>query len=229
MAQSGPIGILMLDTSFERFVGDVGHPDTWPFPVLYHTVQGASAAEATSADPSRLIKPFVAAGRDLVAQGAIAITTSCGFLAIHQTALAKALSVPVATSALLQVASVQAALPQGQRVGVLTFDADTLGPAHLEGAGAARDTPIVGLTFDCTMRTDILGGEPSTFAAREADVLDAAARLVAAHPEVGAIVCECTNFAPHSPAIRARFKRPVFDIVTLVHWLRAGLSPAQPR
>ena len=36
------VGILMLDTIFPRVPGDVGNAATWPFPVLYHVVQGAS-------------------------------------------------------------------------------------------------------------------------------------------------------------------------------------------
>ena len=36
-----PIGILMLDTKFERFNGDIGNAQTWPFPVQYKIVHGA--------------------------------------------------------------------------------------------------------------------------------------------------------------------------------------------
>ena len=52
------IGILMLDTRFERFPGDVGHPATWPFPVRFRIVPGAGAEEATGANPARLLEPF---------------------------------------------------------------------------------------------------------------------------------------------------------------------------
>ena len=33
-----PIGILMLDSKFERFNGDIGNAQTWPFPVQYRIV-----------------------------------------------------------------------------------------------------------------------------------------------------------------------------------------------
>ncbi len=51
------IGILMLDTRFERFPGDIGHPETWSFPVRFRLVAGASAAEATGPDPTALLAP----------------------------------------------------------------------------------------------------------------------------------------------------------------------------
>ena len=36
-----PLGILMLDSKFERFNGDIGNAQTWPFPVQYKIVRGA--------------------------------------------------------------------------------------------------------------------------------------------------------------------------------------------
>lgn len=220
------IGILMLDTRFERFPGDVGHPATWPFPVCFRVVRGAGAEEATGDDPSRLLEPFIAAGKELIAEGAVALTTSCGFLAIHQRALANALPVPVAASALLQAPMIIASLPVGRKLGILTFRAETLSAAHLAGAGCNPALPVAGLRPDCSMRRDILGGEPSSFDAREADVLEAAEDLKNKVPDLGAILCECTNFPPHSPTIRQSFNVPVFDVVTLVTSLAQSVGLA---
>lgn len=220
-----PLGILMLDTAFERFPGDVGHPGTWPFPVRFEIVKGATAARATGSDVATLLDPFLAAGRKLAAEGCVGLTTSCGFLAIHQKALASALPVPIATSALLQVAQIAMALGSAKTVGVLTFDGAALGPAHLCGASAPQDTPIEGLAPDCAMRRDILGGPPASLAEREGDVVAAARRLAARVANLGAIVCECTNFGPHRAAIQRATDLPVFDIVTLVTGFRARLSP----
>ncbi len=215
------IGILMLDTAFERFPGDVGHPDTWRFPVRFRTVAGASAAQATTLTDDALLAPFLAAGRELVREGARGIATSCGFLVLYQRALAAALPVPVATSALLQIPSLAATM--AGRVGVLTFDPASLGSAHLAAAGAPADTPIAGLLPESRFRGDVLGGPPSSFAAREAEVLAAARRLREGTPDLGAVVLECTNFAPHAGAIRAALGLPVYDIVTALTWFEGGL------
>src|SRR5690606_21676621 len=45
-----PLGILMLDTRFPRILGDMGNAHTWPFPVLYRVVHGASAEKIVLQD-----------------------------------------------------------------------------------------------------------------------------------------------------------------------------------
>ena len=37
-----PLGVLMLEARFPRIFGDMGNAATWPFPVLYRVVSGAS-------------------------------------------------------------------------------------------------------------------------------------------------------------------------------------------
>ncbi len=66
------------------------------------------------------------------------------FLSLFQRELAAAVGVPVATSSLMQVPWVQATLPPGQRVGVVTVSAGSLTPAHLEKVGVPVDTPVAG-------------------------------------------------------------------------------------
>jgi Asp/Glu/hydantoin racemase len=222
-----PLGILMLEARFARIPGDMGNAETWPFPVLYRVVPGASPERVVLRGAAGLLDDFIAAARELVAQGAEALTTNCGFLALFQRELAEAVRVPVATSALLQVPWVQPLLPPGQRVGVITVSAGSLSPRHLDAAGVPSDTPVVGTEGGQEFfRTLILGEkEDLDVAAAEADILAAGAELMHRHPDVGAIVLECTNMPPYAAALRRALGRPVFDIYSLVTWLREGVRP----
>ena len=222
-----PLGILMLEARFPRIPGDMGNAGTWPFPVLFRVVRGASPARVVLDGAKGLLDDFIAAGRDLVDLGAEAITTNCGFLAIYQRELAEALAVPVATSSLMQVPWVQALLPPGQRVGVLTVSGSSLTPAHMDGAGIPRDTPFIGTEggrefFRVLIRADATDMD---VAAAEQDILDAGRALVARHPDIGAIVLECTNMPPYAAALREALGLPVFDIYSMINWFQLGLRP----
>ena len=222
-----PLGILMLQTRFARLHGDMGHAGTWPFPVLYRVVNGASPERVVLQGARGLLPDFIAAAQELVQLGAEAITTSCGFLSLFQQELASAVNVPVATSSLMQVPWVQAMLPPGQRVGVVTADARSLTPAHLRAAGAPVDTPVVGTEQGRELFRVLIKAEKHDLdvdLARQ-DILDAGQQLLRRHPDVGAIVLECTNMPPYAAALQDLVIRPVYDIYSMISWLHQGLRP----
>ena len=220
------VGILMLDTQFPRIPGDIGHAATWPFPVLYRVVRDASPDQVVRRRAAGLLPAFIAAARDLVADGADGITTNCGFLALIQRQLAEAVGVPVAASSLMQVPSVQAILPPGQIPGIITISSDTLGEDHFSACGVPLDTPTVGTDGGREFSRAILNDEPEldVALARE-DVLDAGRRLLHDNPRVGAVVLECTNMTPYAADLRAELGLPVFGIYSFVQWFQAGLLP----
>ena len=57
----------MLDTRFPRGVGDIGNPATFDFPVRYKTAHGASPQRVVRERDPALLRPFIDAGRVLVA------------------------------------------------------------------------------------------------------------------------------------------------------------------
>ena len=214
------LGVLMLETRFPRVPGDIGNPASFDFPVHYRIVRGASPARVVRERASGLLQPFIDAARELVDQGCYAIGTSCGFLALFQRELQAALPVPVATSSLLQVAPLQAALPAGQKVGIITIAAAALTVEHLRGVGADPDTPIAGVREDGEFARAILGDLPEMDVEKlRAEVLEAGARLRQARPEVAVLVLECTNMPPYADALRAASGLPVYDVLTLLRQL----------
>ena len=220
------VGILMLEAQFPRIPGDVGNALTWPFPVLYKVVKGASPDRVVRRRAEGLLDAFVEGARELVAIGADGIVTNCGFLALFQKQLAAAAGVPVASSALMQAPLIERLLPPGRRVGILTVSKATLTPAHLEAAGVPADAPVAGTDGGREFSRVLLEDEPQMdVAACKRDILDAGAELLRRHPEVGAILLECTNMCPHALALRDQTGLPVFDMVSFVTWFQGGLLP----
>lgn len=222
-----PLGILMLEARFPRIPGDMGNALTWPFPVLYRVVPGATPELVVLEGARGLLPRFLDAATELVALGAEAITTNCGFLSLFQRELAAHVGVPVATSSLMQVPWVQATLPPGQRVGVVTVSAGSLTPAHLEAAGVAADTPVTGTEGGREFFRVLIRAEKGDLdiGLAEQDVLEAGRELVRRHNDVGAIVLECTNMPPYAAALQAATGRPVYDIYSMISWFHAGLRP----
>jgi len=222
-----PLGILMLEAKFPRIPGDMGNATTWPFPVLYRVVEGASPEKVVLKGAAGLLPDFIATAKELIRLGAEAITTNCGFLSLFQREIAAAVGVPVATSSLMQVPWVQATLPPGRRVGLVTVSGSTLSPAHLEGAGVPLDTPLVGTESGKEFFRVLIKAEKEDMdiALAEQDVVEAGKQLVEKHPDVGAIVLECTNMPPYAAALQAAVELPVYDIYSMITWFHAGLRP----
>ena len=214
------LGVLMLDTRFPRLPGDVGNARTWDFPVHYMVIRGADPARIMGPDPDpTLLDPFIDGARKLERLGVRAITTSCGFLAVFQRELQDAVSVPVLTSALLQVPFAAQIAGAGRRVGILT-ERPNLTERHFAGAGwSTADVPIVtvampeGAVFPTVFIDNALEADRAVL---EREMVDLATGCARDHPDVGALVLECTNFVPFSQAMRRATGLPVFDLQTLV-------------
>jgi hypothetical protein len=221
------LGILMLDVRLPRIPGDVGNATTWPWPVLFRVIPGAGVKRAIrELRKGELLEPFLAGARELDAAGVSVITTSCGYCALFQRELQDAVSATVVSSALLQLGWLGSLLPSGGRIGILTMEAASLTPEHLAAAGAPAGLPtaIVGMeeTSGYTHRLYLEGGEEMDVGRMRQDVVDGARLLVERHPDVAAIVFECTNFPPFAYAVAAATGRPVYDLTTAVGWALAG-------
>jgi aspartate/glutamate racemase len=225
------VGILMLDTRFPRIPGDMGNASTFPFPVLYHRVRGASPELVVRRGQQELLPSFIEGARALEREGVRAVTTNCGFLAKFQAEVAASVSIPVFTSSLMLVPLVHRMLPPRKAVGIMTVDASSLRPEHYAGAGITKDIPTVvaGMETEKEFTRVMLDNELEldVEAARQ-EHLAVARRLVEAHPEIGAIVLECTNMPPYRAEIQSLTGLPVFDITTLVRMVHDAVSQGLP-
>ncbi len=219
------VGILMLEARFPRIPGDMGNAATWPFPVHYKIVRGASPDRVVRKRADGLLEPFVAAAKELVAEGVDGITTNCGFLSLFQAELAAAVQVPVASSSLMQVGLVNATLPPGKRAGILTISRSTLTDDHLAAAGVPEGTPI-GTTEGGREFTDAILGDASELdvEAARADNIEAAQELINSNPKIGALVLECTNMTPYAVDIQETVCFPIFTAESFVSWFQSGLQ-----
>lgn len=218
--RAGPLGILMLDTAFPRIVGDVGNAESYPFPVVFHVVEGADVTRIVRGGPPdpELVEAFVVGAKALEARGVCGIVTSCGFLGHVQEALAVAVRVPVIASALSLGPLVQS-MTGGRPIGVLTADARALTPKLLQTCGLSPDfVRIAGMEGEDAWRRLILAPKAEQARSFDPEEIGAIAErlacgLISETPDIGAILLECTNLPPYAPRIRAATGLPVFSIL----------------
>lgn len=211
------IGILILDAAYPCVPGNVGNATSYPFPVRYHEVEGASIDRLLNQCDPTLAGPFIAAALDLQARGVKAVTGACGFMAIFQPQVAAALDIPVFLSPLLQIPFI--AQITGRPVGVITANAARLTHAHFAACGVDAGIPlcIAGMEGCAEFRSAILEEKGTLDSeAIEAEVCAVARRLVADHPQVGAILLECSDLPPYAQAVQQATGRPVFDFNTMI-------------
>ena len=109
---------------------------------------------------------------------------------------------------------------------MLTVSAASLTSEHFIAAGADPKTPVAG-TENGREFTRVMLDEKHTLdaAIAERDILDAGDALVSQHPDIGAVVLECTNMVPYARALSDHLLLPVYSIYSFVTWFHAGLAP----
>lgn len=220
------IGILMLESRFPRFRGDIGHPKTFDPPAIVRTVRTASPRRVVEGQAFGLLDGFVKAAKDLQQAGARLITTSCGFLVLHQAALAGAVDVPLVSSSLLAVPPAARKLrAHGLRPAILTISSENLTRAHLDAAGCPPDIPIGAPEPDSHFCTQILGNRTTMDKAiARQDVIAAARKLMDCHEGIGALILECTNMPPYASDLAELFRIPILSLPSLLPYCQSGLG-----
>jgi len=212
------VGVLLLDNTLPRPPGDIGNARSFDFPVIYRTVEGAYDTKIVREQDPTLLDPFVETAKELVKYGAVAITTSCGFLLMFQEEMARRVpEVPIYTSSLLQIPTIATILAPDQKIGVISADETNVTRIDHPALNDYEDRLVFeGVAKSEVFQKTIVEHEYDTldFEAVEQDVVDAA-RRVTAGGDVGAIVFECVNLRPYVDAVQEETGLPVFDYLTL--------------
>lgn len=215
-----PIGILCLETYYGRPPGHIRNASTFRFPVMYRIVKGASAMRVVKDGDRELLEPFITGAQELEQEGVLAITGSCGFLALFQDELADSVNIPVFSSSLIQIPMIHRMLRPEQQVGILTASKSTLTSSHLKAVGAeAVPVCVAGMDNQKEFCEVVIEGRRNELdlVRLGEEVLGVAGALAKDHPEMAALVIECTDLPPFAHLIQEKIRVPVFDIITLTN------------
>jgi hypothetical protein len=218
------IGILQLDCSLPFIPGDVDNAGTYRYPVLYRVVPGLSTAACLRGAPE-LAAAAVTIAKELETQGVRAISSDCGFMLQFQDAVREAVRIPVCMSSLLQLPLIASGLAPKRPIAVITADSTSLTPQFLARAGVKVPNPVIirGLQDEKEFKAAVLDEKGSIDAGLvEREVVDAVRQIKEAHPDLGAVLFECSMLPPYAKAVQDAVGLPVFDFITMIDYLYAA-------
>jgi hypothetical protein len=200
------IGILLLDYRAPFIPGDVGNATSYGYPVLFKPVKGLTLDRVLAGDPA-CEASIVEAARELEEFGVRGISSDCGFLVQYQDTVRKAVKVPVFMSSLLQI----------------PFIAQTFEPGRPIGCRSEINVVIRGMEDLPHFKEAVLherGDLDSDLL--EAETVACARELQGRHPDMGAILLECSMLPPYAKAVQDETGLPVFDFLTMIDYFHAG-------
>ena len=217
-AAGQPIGIIAIRLDYPKLPGNVVNASTYGYPVRFEEVV-FQIEQLFAGDPA-IAEPVIAAAQKLEAEGVSAIVGACGFFAHFQELVADAVDVPVFMSSLAQVPLIETGLKRDQSILVLAADGASVDDALLAHVGASSGRLIVQNLGDREAFAPIRWGRTELDnGALINDLVALAKSQVEAHPEIGAILLECSDLPPYSADIHDATGLPVFDFITLIDWV----------
>jgi Asp/Glu/hydantoin racemase len=222
-----PLGILMLNCRVPFVPGDIGNASTFKYPVLYSEVKAATInALLINRDPT-IVSDVIREAEFLVSQGVRAITSSCGYFAMFQDAVADAIRVPVFLSSLMQIPLLQTSLGP-KKLGIIVAHAATFDDSLLTAVGV-RDTSSLVITgldnsqhFQDAIMTSAVALSPVIL---ERDVVKVATQMQRDNPDIAAILLECSDLPPYASAIQKATGLPTFDWVGFADYVVHAVAP----
>lgn len=223
------LGVILVDDVYPAFPGDVRNASGYPFPLQYDVAEGVDIYDLVRADDkSHLLEPILASARRLERIGCRAIVAECGYFAWFQREIAAAVRIPVFASSLLQIPLAQAVIGDGRTVGVLVASAEHLRERHLSAVGVASGSRYVVRgamdggrvpDFHSLWNADVRPAIPTAdYAGARRDFVEVGVEFADAHPDMGAMVLECTGFPPFAEALQREIDLPVFSWSTLMDY-----------
>ena len=233
--QGYSVGILKFSgKKFAMPPGDVGNPTSYPFPVLIREIPNVPTNPSPpvvlpDGSYSDLVQNCIEAAKRLESDGVRSIAMWCGFFSLIQPILAKHVTVPILTSPLIMLPVIHQMMPPDKSVAVVVASKKLLTPEYFEAIGADINHRIVvvGLDDAPIFSSFCMGGTETgyDFEAFRDELCQVVEDARTKHPEIGAVMLECTSLPPFAADVRDRTELPVYDFIACVEWMHRAVVP----
>ena len=237
------LGVVRLDYDYAPAPGDIDHPGSFGYNVIYRVVPGLTFEMCEKGKmPDEIKERFVKAIKWLDAKGVVAITGDCSFFMNFQTLAREVTHRPVFMSAMCAMPSVMVTYAKHEQIAVFTANSKSF---ESDLGTLIMGQPMLRLMKDeCGVDLDerrfvIVGCEkvPGFEAVAKGERVDVdrvkshmvklAKDVLAKQPKdkpIRAFLFESTELPPYSDAVRAATGLPVFDVITTCNAMLAGMQ-----
>ncbi len=221
------IGILLIENYAPYIPGDVANATTYPFPVRFYAMKGVTPARLFSKD-RELFQVLHEAVKQLEESGVRAITGDCGFLAQFQQELSERFSIPLFLSSLMQIPFISLLVGRQRKIGIVTANASALDGKTLLATGVTEELQgqlvMKGLEDSRSFVASVFeeSGELDSDEFERA-VVERAVLMKEEHPDLGAILLECSLLPPYGKAVYDAVGLPVFDYITMINYVYSAV------
>ena len=221
------IGILLQDVHYPIIPGNVANACSYDYPVRMEIVSGADQSRVHKADAS-LLPSIIDACNKLTKQGVRAIAGGCGYFGNFQKDVSDAVDVPVYLSSIIQLPWIKAGLKKDDEIGILCADIDNtkahlfeqcgvpgsiLERCHIAGAGHLPEFSAL-LERRGSFDNSVI----------EHELVALSAGLLKDHPNIRALLLECSDMPPYSHAIQRAVRLPVYDFMTMIDFVHKAVA-----
>ena len=221
------IGILVQDVRYPLIPGNVVNAYTYDYPVRMEIVEGANQSRVHTADRT-LIPQIVEACEKMTKQGVRAIVGGCGYFGNFQKDVANAVDVPVYLSSIIQIPWIRVGLAPDDEIGIICADIDNITDYLFEQCNVTSEErgkcQIVGAGDMPEFSALLEGrGEFKNKTIRD-ELVNLALEHVREHPNIRAILLECSDMPPYSAAIQKAVGLPVYDFITMIDFVHKAVA-----
>ena len=127
----------------------------------------------------------------------------------------------------MQVPMVMTAVGSNKKVGIITANAKLLIPSPaLKNCGVRKEDMdrLVIVGNEDGVQMNKITGETGQFnpEAMRDELVALATKMTEEHPDIGAIVLECTEFPPYAHAVQEATRLPTYDFITMTKFMHEG-------
>lgn len=214
------LGILRLDYNYPAAPGDIDHPDSFNYDVIYRVIPGLTFEMCQSGEITLEIKQnCINAVKFLNEKDVCGITGDCGFMINIQEIITENSDKPVFMSSLIQLPTICKTFTKNEMIAVFTANSETLEPIKpklREMCGIAENESrleIIGCQnvngFDAVAK-----GEKVDIEHVSPGIVKLAKEVIKNNPQIKCILLECTELPPYADVLRAALGLPVYDAIT---------------